>query len=158
MFVHIELPGIQPPRLYSATQALSSQQPREIHLSSILSCGLLSTPIPTLLHSALAFADIDGMDALVAIWMLFGKMKNFMVDYLIGFQHMHTCLMVSALRGKYCYVPFHSSDSDLLSVLILDSIACHHYYASRIFSLSFHITFLLYLFTPVSDQKPDIRL
>ena len=48
-----------------------------------------------------------------------------------------------------CYVPFHSSDSDSFSNLILDSVTCHHYYTSHIFSLSFHITFLLYLFTPV---------
>ena len=68
---------------------------------------------------------------------------------------MHTCLVVSALRGKYCYVPFHSSDSDSISNLILGSINCHRYYISRIPSLSFHITSLRYLCTPVSDQKPD---
>ena len=48
-----------------------------------------------------------------------------------------------------CYVPFHSSDSDSFSDLILDSVTCHHYYTLHIFSLSFHITFLLYLFTLV---------
>ena len=57
-----------------------------------------------------------------------------------------------------CYVPFHSSDSNSFSDLILDSVTCHHYYASRIFSLSFLITFLLYLFTLVSNRKPDIGL
>ena len=60
--------------------------------------------------------------------------------------------------GSRCYIPFHSSDSDSFSDLILDSVTCHRYYASRIFSLSFLITFLLYLFTPVSDRKPDIGL
>ena len=86
-----------------------------------------------------------------------GQDENFLINYLVGIPT-HTCLMVSALRRKYCYIPFHSSDSDLLSNLILDSVTCHHYYASCIFSLSFHITFLLHLFTPVSNQKPDTGL
>ena len=59
------------------------------------------------------------------------------------------------LRMLTCYIPFHSSDSDSFSDLILDSVNCHCYYIARIPSLSFHMTLLHYLFTPVSDQKPD---
>ena len=82
------------------------------------------------------------------------QVENFMIDYLIGIPT-HTCLMVLALRGKYCYVPFHSLDSDPIPDLILGSVICHHYYISCNYSLSFHITSLCYLFTLVSDRKPD---
>ena len=57
-----------------------------------------------------------------------------------------------------CYIPFHSSDSDSFSDRILDSDTCHQHYALHIFSLSFRITFLLHLFTPVPDRKPNIGL
>ena len=61
------------------------------------------------------------------------------------------------IRGG-CYIPFHSSDSDPIPGLILGSVICHRYYISRNYSLSFHITSLCYLFTLVSDRKPDNRL
>ena len=72
-------------------------------------------------------------------------------------QEVESTASMAASDGA-CYILFHSSDSDLFSNLILDSITCHPYYASHIFSLSFHITFLLHLFTPVSDQKPNTGL
>ena len=49
---------------------------------------------------------------------------------------------------RYCYVPFHSSDSIPFSALILDSNICHYHYTSRINSLSFRITFPTILIVP----------
>ena len=51
------------------------------------------------------------------------------------------------IEGR-CYVPFHSSDSEPFSALILDSDICHYHYASRINSLSFRITFPIILIVP----------
>ena len=76
----------------------------------------------------------------------------------------HHCFIHQVQLGLNCeewevyYIPFHSSDSNLLSILILDSVTRHPYYASHIFSLSSNITFLLHLFTLVSDWKSDTRL
>ena len=55
--------------------------------------------------SAWAFADIEGMDGLDAMWML--QDENFMIDYLIGFQHVHVPRGLGT-KGEIllCSVPF----------------------------------------------------
>ena len=78
-------------------------------------------------------------------------------DWMMAINDVKSCLE-RCLAGQKCYVLFHSSDSDPIPGLILGSVICHCYYISCNYSLSFYITSLCYLFTLVSDRKPDNRL